>query len=40
MSNEEAEDLMDTLERKWNAKHQRNFLSRMQRKMNRKHERS
>ncbi|HVV66477.1 MAG TPA: hypothetical protein VHB72_00180 [Candidatus Saccharimonadales bacterium] len=40
MSNEEAEALMDALEKKWNAKHQRDFLNRMQRKVNRKYERS
>lgn len=36
MSNEEAENLMDSLEEKWDSKHARNFLSRMERKLNRK----
>ena len=36
MSNEEAEQLMDTFE-KWDEKHARhNFITRMERKLNRK----
>jgi hypothetical protein len=36
MSNEEAEALMDTFERKWKAKHKRDFIGRMERKLNNK----
>jgi hypothetical protein len=33
MSSEEAEALMDSLERKWKAKQKRNFIGRMERKL-------
>jgi hypothetical protein len=36
MSTEEAADLMDSFERKWNAKHKREFLGRMEHKLSRK----
>jgi hypothetical protein len=36
MSGEEAENLMDELERKWNAKHRHNLISRMEHKLSRK----
>ena len=36
MSNEEAEEIMDAFEKKWNAKHKHDFIDRMERKLNRK----
>jgi hypothetical protein len=36
MSNEEAEELMDSFERKWNAKQKREFIGRMERKLSHK----
>jgi len=36
MSNEEAEALMDSLERKWKARQKREFVDRMEHKLNRK----
>ncbi|HET9098133.1 MAG TPA: hypothetical protein VFN51_00785 [Candidatus Saccharimonadales bacterium] len=36
MSNDEAEDLMDSFKRKWEAKRKREFIGRMERKINHK----
>jgi hypothetical protein len=36
MSNEEAEALMDTFEKKWKAKQKRDFIGRMERKLSHK----
>ena len=36
MSNDEAEEITEALERKWNSKHKYDFLNRMERKLNRK----
>lgn len=36
MSNEEAEALMDSFERKWKAKQKREFLGRMEHKLSKK----
>jgi len=36
MSYEEAENLMDNIERKWKAKQKREFIGRMERKLNHK----
>jgi len=36
MSNEEAEALMDNIERKWKAKQKREFIDRMERKLSHK----
>jgi len=37
MSNEEAEALMENIERKWDSKHKYDFLHRMERKASRKY---
>ena len=36
MSNEEADELMDSFERKWKAKQKRDFIGRMERKLSHK----
>lgn len=36
MSNEEAEELMDDFEKKWDAKQKRDFIYRMERKLSHK----
>jgi hypothetical protein len=36
MSNEEAEDLTESLEKKWDDKHAKNFVARMEHKLYRK----
>ena len=36
MSYEEAENLMDNIERKWKAKQKRDFIGRMERKLSHK----
>jgi hypothetical protein len=36
MSNDEAEEIMDAFEKKWNAKHKHDFINRMERKLDRK----
>ena len=36
MSSDEAEALMEELERKWDSKHKREFLYKMERKLNRR----
>jgi hypothetical protein len=36
MSNEEAEDLMDSFQKKWEAKQKRDFIGRMERKLSHK----
>lgn len=36
MSNEEAEEITEELEQKWNAKHKHDFIDRMERKLSRK----
>jgi hypothetical protein len=36
MSNEEAEALMENIEKKWNSKHRDDFIHRMERKFRRK----
>jgi hypothetical protein len=36
MSNDEAEALIESIERKWKSKHKRDFIDRMERKLNHK----
>ncbi len=36
MSNEDAENLMETIERKWDKEQKHNFLNRMEHKLSRK----
>lgn len=36
MSNEEAEEIMEELEQKWNVKHKHDFINKMERKLSRK----
>jgi hypothetical protein len=36
MSNEEADALTETFERKWDSKHKNDFIHRMERKLSRK----